>query len=354
MATAKSKKVSIYTLSRELGVSPATVSRALNNHPTVSAEIRTKVQKAANKKKFRPRFVSNRATNICVLIQQYEGHPLDFGGFLSPVLEGVAQYCRHEELEMSLYSADVQELNQCDIVRELRRRNADGAVVLRSRKQTTFLSQLDDQRFPYLCMFTGNGVASNRLLTFDDEKLAYQAVEHLILLGHRKIGMLIAARHTQIGDRRLEGYRRALMDHGITPDEGWVMTADPNVHRGGLQFGEAAIEELLARVPDMTGVFTSSEHGARGVLSYLYKKGIPVPKRISIVGFDDFPETAYICPPLTTVRVPYLEMGYEGARQVHRLCRGLDVLIPDNVRQALAGELIVRESTAPATTNFEF
>ena len=79
----RAKRTSIYTIGKELGVSPATVSRALNHHPAVSAGVRARVQAVAAKCKFKPRVVSNRVTNLCVLIQQYDGHPLDFSAFVS-------------------------------------------------------------------------------------------------------------------------------------------------------------------------------------------------------------------------------------------------------------------------------
>ena len=266
--------------------------------------------------------------------------------FLSQALEGVAQYCRHENLEMSLYSAHIQELNHCDLVRELRRRNADGVVVIRANDQTEYLAQLEDQLFPYLCLITGNVQAAERLLGIDDERLAFEAVEHLIGLGHRRIGILINA-HAVHGWRRLEGYRNALRQHGLECDDALVLTADEKVHHGDLDFGSQAMDALLERDPQITAVFTSSEEIAHGVLFRLYRRGIAVPGRISVVGFDDYPGTAYTCPPLTTVHVPYLEIGYEGARQVHRRCRGLAPLLSKEQAAKLSGHLIIRESTAP-------
>ncbi len=341
------RKVSIYTLSRELGVSPATVSRVLNNHPTVSPEVRARVQRMADEYNYRPRLVSSKVTNICALIQQYDGHPLDFGAFLSQTLEGIALYCHHEDIEMSLYSLHLQELNTCDLVRELRRRNADGAVILRASDHSRYFAQLDDQRFPYFCLFSNAGRPTDQLLTIDNEKLACEAVNHLITLGHRHIAILVSTPDRLAIHQRLAGYRRALRDHGFKEDDSLVMSSDAARQRGGLQFGAEAVETLLARRPDITAIFTTCEASARGVLARLYELGIHVPEHISVVGFDDFPETAYTCPPLTTVRVPYLQFGYEAARQVHRLSRGLEILLPPSADTDLRGELVIRKSTGP-------
>jgi LacI family transcriptional regulator len=350
MSIIKSKKVSIYTLSRELGISPSTVSRAINNHPAVSADVRTKVQNIANKYKYKPQLVvSNRTINITILIQQYDGHSLDFSDFLSEVMEGISQYCSHEELEMGLYSAPVRDLNHCDLVRELRRRNADGVVILRANDQTEYLAQLDDQHFPYLCLFNSSGRVEDRLLTVDEEGLGYKAMDHLLSQGHRKVGILISAPHTRFSERRLQGFRQALTAYGLEFDDRLIFSADANLHKGGLLFGAEGIKTLYERVPEMTACCTICEESARGVLCWLFENNIKVPEQISVVGFDDFSGTAYTCPPLTTIRIPYRDNGYEAARQVHRMCRGLSFLMMEKVKNELSGQLIIRRSTGVVT-----
>jgi LacI family transcriptional regulator len=347
MSPAKPKKVSIYTLSEELDLSPATVSRALRNHQAVSAKVRARVQQVAQEKNYKPRFVSRKVTNLCVLVQQYDGHPLDFTPFIAMVMEGVAEYCRHEELEMSLYSEHVHELNNSDIVRQLRRRNADGVIVLRANDQATYFSQMDAQNFPYYCAINKDGAMIDRLLDIDDESLAAQAGEHLVKLGHRRIGVLINAPYMEFAQHRLAGYRKACRAAGFDLDESRIRTADIKRHRGDFAFGKSATQELLADHPDTTALLVTSEQAAVGALSWLYENNIKVPEEVSVVGFDNFSGTAYTCPPLTTINVPYKHIGYECARQVHRMIRDLEPLITEESQQRITGQLIVRNSTAP-------
>lgn len=344
------KKTSIYTISQELGVSPATVSRALNHHPAASAAVRERVQKIAAKYNFRPRVVRNRVTNLCVLIQQIEGHPLDFSPYLSQCLEGIALYCNHEELEMSLYSTHVNELNRMDVVRELRRRSADGVIVLRANEDSRYFEAMDKQGFPYFCLLNDDGRHAGRLLDVDNELLARQAAEHLLSLGHRRIGILNNAPHSTAHQARCRGYQAALQARGMELDDRLMVSADPKIDRGDMEFGQRAIQTFLKEIPEITAVLAMSEGAARGVLAWLYENNVRVPEQISVVGFDDFPETAYTCPALTTIRIPYVEIGYEGARQVHRLCRGLDPLLRQAERERLRGHLVVRNSTAPVRT----
>lgn len=345
------KKTSIYTISQELGVSPATVSRALNHHPAASAAVREKVRKVAAKYNFRPRVVRNRVTNLCVMIQQFEGHPLDFSQYLSHCLEGIALYCNHEELEMSLYSTHVNELNRQDVVRELRRRSADGAIVLRANEDSRYFDSMDEQGFPYFCLLNDDGKHPDRVFCINNETLAYQAAEHLLSLGHRRIGILNNAPHSTAHQARLNGYRLALQAHGIEIDDRLIVSADPKIDHGDMEFGQRAIRTLRQQTPDMTAILTMSEGVARGALTWLYENDIRVPEQLSVMGFDDFPETAFTSPRLTTIRIPYIDIGYEGARQVHRLCRGLDPLLRQADRERLSGHLVVRNSTGPARTS---
>lgn len=337
-------KTSIYTLSRELGVSPATVSRALNMHPGISAEVRKKVKLAAEKHQFRPRFVSTRPTSIYVLIQQYKGHPLDFSSFTARTLEGVAEYCHDEGLEIGIYSSDAETLNKCDVVRELSKRGANAAVVLRATDESEFIGQMEKQKFPYCCILDGLDYGNHRL-RLDNAKLTELAVEHLISLGHRRIGFITDRLERATRKNRFDGYRNALAKAGLEFSERLFFSQNKlrcSFH-GCLEVGARGIEYLLKSAPDMTAVFTNDDAIATGVLCRLYQDRISVPERISVVGFDDYPESAYLCPPLTTVRIPYQRIGYEGARYAHRQYNGLEPMTTAD----FGGELIVRQSTGP-------
>jgi DNA-binding LacI/PurR family transcriptional regulator len=250
-------------------------------------------------------------------------------------------------VEMSLFSSHVHELNQCDVVRELRLRNADGAVILRATDQSGYISSLEDQQFPDFCLLNNDGKPSEKLLSIDEENLARTAVDYLISLGHRRIGALAASPSSRACQLRLEGYRQALENNGIPFDARLVLTADPSLQRGGFQFGYEGIERLMKTDSGPTAVFTTAEEIARGVLFKLNERGVKIPEQMSVLGFDDYPGTAYTWPALTTVRIPYIATGFEGARQVHRLMRGLPLLVTDDARDKIKGELIVRRTTGP-------
>jgi DNA-binding LacI/PurR family transcriptional regulator len=103
----------------------------------------------------------------------------------------------------------------------------------------------------------------------------------------------------------------------------------------------------MERAPEMTAVFTVDDTIAYGTMTWLQRSRIFVPGQISVVGISDYPSSEFVYPPLTTVHVPYKAIGYEIARQVHRLCRGMDVYLKDQILDDLSPRLVVRESTGP-------
>lgn len=348
---AGSGKTSIYTLGKELGVSPATVSRALKMSPSISLEMREKVRKAAEKRNFKPRLVSSRPTALYALIQQVKGHPLDFDSYMARSLEGIAEYCREEGLEMGIFSSDVESLNSCDIVRELRKRGADAAVLLCATKESSYVFDLERQKFPHCCLLNSPDANSPSLIKFDNRKLAKEAVSHLISLGHKRIGLAATSLLNPAHAERLEGYFDALDEAGIPRDAKLVASGDEIRDAklaGSLAVGLDCFKRLWSAAPDISAVFSINEQAARAILGWLYAQGIAVPERLSIVAFDDFPDTEYLCPSLSAVSIPYKRIAYEGAKQAHRLARGLEPFIQESDKASLQGRLVVRRSSGPA------
>ena len=346
-AMVRKKKVSIYTIGQELGLSPGTVSRALSNHPSISAETRARVKPLAEKYQFKPRLMSTRPVNLCVLIQKVPAHPLSIDEYVALTMEGVAEYCQEEKLEMSVYSGDVEALNKSDIVRELRLRTANGAIILRATEESAYIQQMDAQRFPYFSLTPRSKQASDRELAIDYEMIGYLATQHLLSLGHRKIGIICDLLHSATVQARYAGYVRALAEAGIAPEKKLLFATDPTAapFRTVMKTGVDGVETLMARAPEMTAVFAIDDQIAYGAMSWLQLQGISIPGQISVVGVSDYPGSEFVYPSLTTIHVPYKVVGYEIARQVHRLCRGIEPHFKDEVLHNMMPRLVLRKST---------
>jgi LacI family transcriptional regulator/LacI family repressor for deo operon, udp, cdd, tsx, nupC, and nupG len=171
----------------------------------------------------------------------------------------------------------------------------------------------------------------------DDVLGAQLAVEHLISLGHRRIGYVGIANRPASNRYRLQGYQDALTSAGIALDPTLSMTF--NTIEEHTECGEASLEPLLAA--GATAVCCYNDSTAIGLLTSCYKHGLVVPDDLSIIGFDDIDMASYTLPPLTTVRQPRFDLGQRAMRMMLALLEGQEL-----ENQVLSGELVVRQTTA--------
>ena len=343
------RKHSIYTLADKAGVSSATVSKALNNSPEISIKMRTKIKALAAEYNFKPRVIRNCDPNICVLIQQYKGHPLDFDFYVSSILEGVAMYAQEGNIEVSIYANDVEYLNRCDLVRELRNRRVDGAVIIRTNQESKYFDQLADQDFPF---FVLNGICSKypeHYVLINHEQVGYSAVSKLIEMGHRKIGVLYASIGAYGSSCILEGYKRAITEAGLEFNEDYICRN--NELQQGIEFGRTGIKKLINEFPEISAVFSFHHVTAMGALRGLYEINLSVPEDISLITFGRSQETEYLCPSLSSVEYSIKEIAMLATRQVHRQIRKLPLLPADRYSDLLKCCVVIRESVIPNKIN---
>ncbi len=163
-------------------------------------------------------------------------------------------------------------------------------------------------------------------------------MEHLVSLGHGRIG-LIAGAHFSFSDQRSVGYRRVLASHGIECRPGDTVSVPSYSTEGG----RIGMERLLRTGSDLTAVFAVTDEIAIGAIRVLYEAGLRVPRDVSVVGFDDIDICAYMTPGLTTVSQPILDMGARTAEVVSRLISGEPI---GDLPLVYRHRLVVRESTA--------
>lgn len=167
---------------------------------------------------------------------------------------------------------------------------------------------------------------------------ARDAVQHLLGLGHTRIGMIAGRSHSLAGAARLHGYRAALEEAGITYDPAIVRSTD-------FDYGEslAASLRILRSDDPPTAVFAASDAQALGVLEAARQHGIGVPEDLAVMSFDDTLVAAMACPPLSAVRQPFEELGHEATRVLLQWAEGRP---PASPRIELATKLVLRTSTS--------
>ncbi|MFJ8599503.1 LacI family DNA-binding transcriptional regulator [Streptomyces shenzhenensis] len=174
-------------------------------------------------------------------------------------------------------------------------------------------------------------------LTFDNRGGGRELTEHLIGLGHRRLGYITGPKERTTTRHRLEGHRAALAAAGIDEDPRW--TVHGRYDRGA---GYEATLELLRRDPSLTAVVAANDSVALGACAALRESGLRIPEDVSVAGFDDLPFSIDAVPALTTVRLPLAEAGARAGR----IAMGREEAPPDGIA-TITGELTIRGSSAP-------
>jgi LacI family transcriptional regulator len=198
--------------------------------------------------------------------------------------------------------------------------------------------QLAASQFPLVLVDLQYSIDAN-YISVDNRLGAYRATEHLIELGHRRIGLISGPLVQPVAHHRIAGYHDALRKYGLPYDPALVVHGN-FAHSGG----EAGATHFLSLADPPTAIFASNDQMAFGTVRTLRRHGLRVPEDISVIGFDDIPEASISYPLLTTMRQPLAEMGRLAADYV---CGVIDGVETERLQLTLTPELIVRSSTAP-------
>lgn len=328
-------RVTITAIAREAGVSVPTVSRVVNGRADVAPETRQRVEDLLRQHGYQRR--SGRNRDRADLID------LVFNDLDSPwaveIIRGVEDVAHANGAGTVVSAVHRRTSSTRQWLQNLRARASDGVILVTSTLDPPVQAEL--RRLDvHLVVIDPAGVPSYDVPTIGATNWAggLAATEHLISLGHRRIGFVAGPRRLLCSRARLDGYRAGLEAAGIEVDDVLLQQGD-FYHESGYTGGTALLE--LDEPP--TAIFASSDQMAFGVYEAVRRKGLRVPDDISVVGFDDLPEARWASPPLTTVRQPLAEMGMLAARTVLRLARGEEIESP---RIELATDLVIRDSTA--------
>ncbi len=329
-----------YTLediARLAGVSRSTVSRVVNNHPSVRAEVRERVWQVIREVGYQPhaaaRSLATRRSEIIGLVIPEAVSTLFTDPFFPLLIRGITDACYEHgyHLMLALFSTPDQEADLYN--RLLKSRYLDGVVLASTRVDDPLVGRLLNDGIPFVSVGRHDD-ARVSYVDVDNVAGARMAVDHLIRQGHARVATITGPLNMAAGRDRLEGYRMALMSHHIAVDERYVVEGD-FTENGGM----VGMSRLLALDERPSAVFVASDTMAMGALRAIRQAGMRVPEDIALVGFDDVPQAAYLDPPLTTVRQPIERMGAMAVRLlVDIITHRVD--IPQRV--ILMPELVVR------------
>ncbi len=337
----RQKRVTHKDVAMRAGVSVATVSYVINDGPRpVSADARRRVEAAIADLGYVP---NDLARSLRLQQTSLVGHIIP--SLANPVYGEIARelerVCTQQGMLVVLCNSERAEDRERRFVHMLRSKQVDGVVITPHGEALPLLDPLLAAHIPVVVL--EHSLPGVHCIVIDELEGGRLATEHLIGLGHRRIGLIRRYPTQAMSWQRHDGYRLALANAGLAYNPGLV------VHCGSSHAeGYAAMQQLLALDAPPTAVFVHNDILAMGAMRAAYDAGLAIPRDLSLVGYDDIASAAYLSPPLTTVRIPKVEMGTLAGRTVMQLAQGapdLDTGVePHTV--TLAVELVVRSSTA--------
>jgi LacI family transcriptional regulator len=303
------------------------------------------VQKVIEKTGYRPnrlaQSLSSRYTRVLAVLLPPLRH--GFGdAYFGELISGVCDKAGKMGYKVMLEQAKPEFIKERKHIEMYERRFVDGILAMGMNDRHSFLTEFANRRYPLVV--TDNYF--DRQLDLDYVVCNYtsgvdQVMSYLLQLGHRKIGLIHGAPEVRTARDVVGEYENKLRQAGEEPAATW--REDGRFTEEG---GANATAALLKRFPEMTAVFAGNDKMALGALHYLHRQGVDVPGRISVVGFDDLQQSAYVRPALTTVHLPLYEVGSLACERLIERIHGKT----DRVAETLKTHLVVRESTAMART----
>ncbi len=325
-------------VAKKAGVSIATVSRVFNESPHVSPAVRRKVLRAAKALNYQPnrtaqRLRAKRSTVIGLVISDIQNP------FFTSVVRGIEDVAYKHGYSVVLCNTD-EDPNKERLYINVMRAEAVAGVILASTSETNPLAaDLFDHDIPVVAI--DRRIKDKRVdsVLAANTQGAFEAVSHLIALGHRRIGFVGLQLTRSTGKERYDGYVRALREHGLSVSRQLVRIADAKQ-----QGGYKRTHDLMTERPAITALFVANNLMTLGALDAIHERGMKIPDDISVVGFDDMACATLLEPPLTTVAQPTYELGQRAAEL---LLERLKQPQKPAVQIELKTSLIVRGSTRP-------
>jgi LacI family transcriptional regulator len=331
-------RATIREIARAAGVSIATVSRVINGRPDVAPQTREAVLRVVREHGFstnrNARALSGGRTGLVGVTL-----PIVEAAYFAVIVSGAAEALYENDMRIVLCPTLHQHEREVTLLDRLMHGTTDGAVLMLPEESNAELRALQDTGYPFVVVDPrvplDEGIPA---VSAANASGARAAVQHLLSLGHRRIGAILGPREWMASTERLNVYGSALAAAGVLPDPELVVESDFSI-----ESGEEAAAALLDLPERPTAVFGFNDNVAIGALRAAEARGLAVPGDVSVVGFDDSEQSGLVTPALTTVRQPLAEMGRMGVSVLLRL---LDHQRVEAMSIELATRLVVRESTA--------
>lgn len=328
--------VTIKEIAKMTGVSITTISQILNNKgERFSAATREKVLDAVKKLSYEPDFfaknmIIRKTNNIGMII------PKVTDPFFSQIVHGVENTLNEQGYLLLLCNSDNDRQREQVYVEKLIHQSVDGFIIASPNiLDTQIFKMMKDSRKAFVLIDRTLNKRNEGNIFVDDFYGGYLATEHLIQLGHRRIGMMTSDDSFYNLIERLQGYKKCMNDYQCPVEDDWIVENTLT-----LQGGYDAAKDLLAK--SLTAIVCGNDQMAIGAYRAAREAGVRIPADLSIIGYDDIEISRYVVPPLTTVSQPIYEIGETAAALLLNKIAHPEERIKN---KTLKVELKVREST---------
>ncbi len=330
-------KPTIYDIAREAGVSATTVSKVINNKGRISEKTRKKIMQIMEELHYQPNVLASamkgKSTYTIALLIPDMANPI-----YAQYLKYIEEYGQELGFNIVMCSTGSDPDKEAKHIALLRQKRVDGFIIASIFKNETVLKQLIQEKVPIALMAFERSELPVASVTGDDYLGGYLATEHLLSLGHRRIG-IITEEETISGKERIKGYEKALLNAGIEVEPSLIVAInDPTI-----EGAEKHARKLLDREQRPTAIFGYNDVLAIGAMQAAKERGIIIPDELSIIGFDNTVMCKIVEPRLSSVAMPIQELGRKAMELLVRQIEG-----NDNTKQriSLLPELVIRQSTA--------
>lgn len=305
-------RASIADLAKALGISNSTVSRALNDHSSISQATKTRVQLLAQELHYQPNHLAaglrkGRSNLLGVLVPHIEGT------FFASVVHGIETVARQAGFNIMICQSNEDVEHEKSNIDTLINAQVEGILVSLARTTHDFkhFEKVRKREIPLVFfdrMLEGRNVSA---VVIDDHQGAYQLTRHLIEQGHRRIAHFAGPQHLNIYRNRQQGYLAALRTHGLPVEEQLIFSCDMK-----LEDGAAGMRQLLAlpAAAQPTAIFSASDFSIVGAMQVLKEHGLRVPQEMALAGFSNETFTSFTEPRISSVDQRCEEMGQAAVR----------------------------------------
>ena len=309
--------VTIEDIAKEAQVSIATVSRVMNDSKAVSPELRERVLDAIERNHFKPNsfargLVTDRSNIIGVIVTDIS-NPV-----ISTTIKGINSVCQEKGFTVLVSESDGDGKKEQQLLERLEEQKVTGVLLAGMNVDAARVREMLKMDFPIVMVTqqSSDGQTTINTVIHDNVKAIMDAVSFLYVNGHRRIAFIGGPENDySSGEKRLEGFRRAIEQLGLDIPESYIVHGD-FTYEGGRECMRQIYEEN-AVLP--TAVLVCSDLMAAGAVSGASGLGLRIPEDLSIMGFDDTELARYLNPALSTVRIPYFEEGKRAAEELFAL-----------------------------------